>query len=240
MSEPPYVVEAVAVTRAFRRGDTEVHALQGVDLAVAAGEFVAVTGPSGSGKSTLLHLIAGLDAPTTGVVRFEGVDLASLSDDARTLLRRRRVGFVLQFANLLPTLSVLENVSLPLLMDGARSAAVRDRAAELLDQVGLTHRADHRPDELSGGETQRATLARALLTRPALVVADEPTGALDSASGAAVLDLLRRAVDTDGQTVVLVTHEARAAAYADRVVALADGRNVAAAASTTTKTKTQQ
>ena len=214
------------MSRSYARGGIEVPALRGVDLTVAAGEFVAVTGPSGSGKSTLLHLIAGLDAPTSGTVRIEGTDLAGLSDDERTLLRRRRIGFVLQFANLLPTLSVAENVALPLLMEGRRPRAVAPEVDALLDRVGLTARRDHRPDELSGGEVQRATIARALLTEPALLLADEPTGQLDSENGAAVLDLLRAAVDERGRTLVLVTHESRAASYADRTVRLEDGRVV--------------
>jgi putative ABC transport system ATP-binding protein len=224
-SDSPDVVTLTGVTREYRRASgTPVAALRGIDLRVRRGEFVAITGPSGSGKSTLLHVIAGLDEVTAGTVRIDGVDLAALSDDDRTLLRRRRIGFVLQFANLLPTLSVAENVGLPLVMDGARPAAIRDRVDALLEHVGLTGRRDHRPDELSGGETQRATLARALLTRPALLLADEPTGALDSENGAIVLDLLRHSVDDDGQTVVMVTHEPRAASYADRVVHIEDGR----------------
>jgi putative ABC transport system ATP-binding protein len=218
------VVELVGVSRSYRRGSVDVPALRSVDLHVATGEFVAVTGPSGSGKSTLLHLVAGLDTPTSGVVRVDGVDLADLDDDGRTLLRRRRIGFVLQFSNLLPTMSVAENVALPLLMEGRRPRAVASRVDALLDRVGLGHRRDHRPDELSGGEVQRATIARALLTEPALVLADEPTGQLDSDTGQVVLDLLRSAVDDDGRTLVMVTHEARAAAVADRVVRLVDGR----------------
>ncbi len=214
------VVEARGVTRSFRRGAETVQALRGVDIAVEAGEFVAITGPSGSGKSTLLHILGGLDRPDQGDVRLEGRQLSGLSDEELALVRRRRLGFVLQFFNLLPTLSAIENVAFPLLLDGAKDAL--DRAGETLDQVGLAARADHRPSQLSGGEQQRVALARALVTKPALVLADEPTGNLDSLTGEDILKLLRSTADA-GQTIVMVTHDARSASFADRTIRLADG-----------------
>jgi putative ABC transport system ATP-binding protein len=197
-----------------------------VDLSIAVGEFVAIMGPSGSGKSTLLHLVGGLDRPDSGEVLIEGQSLAELSDDALAHLRRRRIGFVLQFFNLFPLLSALENVAFPLLLDGHRDAL--DRATEALAQVGLAERAQHRPGELSGGEQQRVAVARALVTRPAIVLADEPTGSLDTLAGEDVLRQLRGAADA-GQAVLLITHDAPAAAYADRVVRLRDGEVVPSA-----------
>ncbi len=217
------VVRAEGIARTYVRGNEEVAALRGVDLEVARGEFVAITGPSGSGKSTLLHIVGGLDHPDEGKVLLEGRDLAGMDDPELALVRRRRLGFVLQFFNLLPTLDAGENVAFPLLLDGAPDAIARAEAA--LDEVGLLHRARHRPGELSGGEQQRVALARALVTRPALVLADEPTGNLDSATGEEILVLLRRTAD-GGQTIVMVTHDPRSAQRADRVVRLVDGRLV--------------
>jgi putative ABC transport system ATP-binding protein len=218
-------VAAAALSRTYGTGDSAVHALRGVSLDVPAGQFTAVMGPSGSGKSTLMHLLAGLDAPDAGSVHIAGEDITRMSDRQLTRLRRRHIGFVFQSFNLLPTLTAEENVALPLAIAGRKP----DRAAldALLERMGLSSRRDHKPAQLSGGQQQRVAVARALITRPTVLFADEPTGNLDSAAGAAVLGLLRDAVDTDGQTTVMVTHDARAAATADRVLFLADGRIVA-------------
>jgi putative ABC transport system ATP-binding protein len=216
----PLAVEARGLSRVYGRGAEAVHALRDVDLSIARGEFVAVMGPSGSGKSTLLHLVGGLDRPDTGEVRLDGSTLTDLDDEALAHLRRRRIGFVLQFFNLFPLLSARENVAFPLLLDGRRDAL--ERADDALARVGLTDRASHRPNQLSGGEQQRVAVARALVTEPAVVLADEPTGSLDSLAGEDVLRLLRTAAD-DGHAVLLITHHAPAAAYADRVVRLRDG-----------------
>jgi len=216
-----------AVEKVYRQGATDVPALRGVTLAIARGEFVAVVGPSGSGKSTLLHLLGGLDLPTAGAIEIEGIPIATLSDDEMTVFRRRRIGIVFQFFNLLPTLSAEENVALPLLLDGRRMREIRPRVAAALEQVGLSHRRHHRPDELSGGEMQRVAIARALVVDPALILADEPTGNLDRASGEQVLGLLRTANDERGATIVMVTHDPQAAAYACRHVRMQDGRVVA-------------
>jgi putative ABC transport system ATP-binding protein len=223
--EAPAAVQAEAVSRRYGHGEATVHALRGVSIAVPAGQFTAVMGPSGSGKSTLMHLLAGLDRPTDGRVRIGGEDITRMSDKQLTKLRRRHIGFVFQTFNLLPTLTAQENVVLPLAIAGRRP----DRRAldALLTRVGLGERRGHRPSELSGGQQQRVAIARALITQPTVLFADEPTGNLDSASGAAILDLLREAVDADGQTTVMVTHDPRAAARADRVLFLADGRIVA-------------
>jgi putative ABC transport system ATP-binding protein len=222
VSTPP-AVEARRLNRVYGTGPDAVRALRDVDMAIAVGEFVAVMGPSGSGKSTLLHLVGGLDRPDTGQVLLEGQSIAGLRDEALAHLRRRRVGFVLQFFNLFPLLSALENVAFPLLLDGRRDALAL--AAEGLERVGLAPRAGHRPGQLSGGEQQRVAVARALVTKPAVVLADEPTGSLDTLAGEDVLRLLRAAAD-DGQAVLLITHDAPAAAYADRVVRLRDGEVV--------------
>ncbi|HEX2057297.1 MAG TPA: ABC transporter ATP-binding protein [Actinomycetota bacterium] len=214
------VIEARGIVRTYSSGAEAVHALRGVDLAVRAGEFLAITGPSGSGKSTLLHVIGGLDRPDEGTVALDGRDMSGLPDEELALVRRRHLGFVLQFFNLLPTLTATENVAFPLLLDG--DAGALDRAGEALASVGLAERGGHRPAQLSGGEQQRVALARALVTKPAVVLADEPTGNLDSATGEGILELLRRTADA-GQTIVMVTHDLRTAGYADRVVRLADG-----------------
>jgi putative ABC transport system ATP-binding protein len=212
------------VTKTYRQGDTEVKALAGVTLDIGAGEFVAVVGPSGSGKSTLLHLLGGLDAPTAGDILIGGTSLGRMSDDEVTIFRRRAIGFVFQFFNLLPTLSAAENVALPLLLDGKRRRDVEARAAAALETVGLAHRRRHRPDELSGGEMQRVAIARALVIEPKVILADEPTGNLDSATGEQILDLIRSANRERRATVVMVTHDAKAAAYGSRIVAMRDGR----------------
>ena len=210
-------------TKSYRQGEAEVKALAGVTLDVAAGEFVAIVGPSGSGKSTLLHLMGGLDAPTSGDVLIDGASIARMSDDEVTIFRRRAIGFVFQFFNLLPTLSAEENVALPLLLDGKRPRDVRDRVAAALDAVGLGHRRNHRPDEMSGGEMQRAAIARALVIEPKVILADEPTGNLDSATGEQILELIRKANHDRGATVVMVTHDAKAATRGSRLVTMRDG-----------------
>jgi putative ABC transport system ATP-binding protein len=214
-------VRAQDVTRRYGEGDTAVDALRGVSLDVQPAELVAVMGPSGSGKSTLMHILAALDRPTTGRVEIAGEDVGSLSDSEVTLLRRRHIGFVFQFYNLLPMLSAEENVVLPLSIAGQKP----DKAffEQLVTRVGLKERRSHRPSELSGGQQQRVAIARALVSRPTIVLADEPTGNLDSTTGAEILELLRAATEEYGQTTVMVTHDASAAAIADRILFIADG-----------------
>ena len=219
-------VELCGLRKTFGDGATMVVAVDGVDLSVEPGTFVAVMGPSGSGKSTLLHLMGGLDAATGGTVLLGGEDLASLDEDALTMIRRRKVGFVFQFFNLISVLTASENVALPLLIDGVPEPQARQRAREMLALVGIEDRAEHLPGALSGGEQQRAAIARSLITKPVLLLADEPTGNLDSRTGDQVMRLLRRVVDDEGQTVVMVTHDAQDAAMADRIVRLEDGRIV--------------
>jgi putative ABC transport system ATP-binding protein len=218
-------VRAAALTRTYGQGGSAVHALRGVSLQVPAGQFTAVMGPSGSGKSTLMHLLAGLDAPDAGSVHIAGEDITRMGDKELTRLRRLHIGFVFQSFNLLPTLSAQENILLPLAIAGRKPEP--DAIDALMERMGLTARREHKPAQLSGGQQQRVAVARALVTRPTVLFADEPTGNLDSAAGAEVLALLRDAVDEDGQTTVMVTHDARAAASADRVLLLADGRIVA-------------
>jgi putative ABC transport system ATP-binding protein len=218
-------VAATAVTRRYGDGESAVDALRGVTLEVPAGQFTAVMGPSGSGKSTLMHLLAGLDTPSAGTVEIGGEDITKMNDKQLTKLRRKHIGFVFQSFNLLPTLSAEENIVLPLSI-GGRKVDKTDLEA-LIARVGLQERCDHRPSQLSGGQQQRVAIARALISRPTVLFADEPTGNLDSASGAEILALLREAVELDGQTTLMVTHDPRAAAAADRVVFIADGRIVA-------------
>jgi putative ABC transport system ATP-binding protein len=215
------VVSARDLTRRYGEGETAVDALRGVSLDVRAGELVAVMGPSGSGKSTLMHILAGLDKPTAGTVEIAGTEITQLGDTDLTRLRRKHIGFVFQFFNLLPMLDAEENVLLPLSIAGEKP----DRAwlDELLEKTGLTKRRAHRPSELSGGEQQRVAISRALITRPTILFADEPTGNLDSKTGGEILELIRDSVDAYGQTIVMVTHEPRAAAIADRILFLADG-----------------
>jgi putative ABC transport system ATP-binding protein len=218
------MIELRDVTKVYRSGRREVPSLGGVSFQVAAGEFVVIMGPSGSGKSTLLHLMGGLDAPTTGSVLLGGIDLAGLSDRARSRLRLRRIGFVFQFFNLLPTLTAAENVALPLLLDGQGKRQALEPARALLERLGLHARADHYPEELAGGEMQRVAIARALVTEPELVLCDEPTGSLDSVAGDEVLELLSTLPEAGRRSVVLVTHDPRAASAGDRVIQLRDGR----------------
>jgi putative ABC transport system ATP-binding protein len=215
------VVSAHELTRRYGEGDTAVDALRGVSLDVRVGELVAVMGPSGSGKSTLMHILAGLDKPTSGTVTIAGQEITQLYDRQLTLLRRKHIGFVFQFFNLLPMLTAEENVTLPL--DIAGDEPERRWLDDLLDRTGIADRRTHRPAELSGGQQQRVAIARSLVTRPTILFADEPTGNLDSKTGGDILSLLRESVDAYGQTTVMVTHEPRAAAIADRVLFLADG-----------------
>ncbi len=218
------VVRAEGVTRVYGAGDTAVNALRGVDLTLNRGRFVAIMGPSGSGKSTLMHILAGIDQPTSGRVWIGDDEITAMDDKHLTLLRRRAVGFVFQFFNLLPMLSAEENLDLPLdIGDTKPDAKWRDM---LIDATGLRERLNHRPSELSGGQQQRVAIARALVSRPDVVFADEPTGNLDSKTGSEILELLRRCVDEFGQTIVMVTHDPRAASIADRVLFLQDGRIV--------------
>ena len=226
------VLELRDVSRQHGSGETAVHALRGVSLVVRPGELVAVMGPSGSGKSTLLTLAGGLDTPTSGDVRVDGQSLAGLSRGAVARLRRRSLGYVFQDLNLIPSLTAAENVQLPLELDGVRTAAARRAARAALAEVGLADHADRFPDEMSGGQQQRTAIARALVGDRRLVLADEPTGALDSETGEAILQLLRARVDA-GAAALLVTHEARHAAWADRVVFLRDGRVVGESTGTT-------
>jgi ABC-type lipoprotein export system ATPase subunit len=218
------VLQLEGVGKTYRRGDELVHVLADFDFTVDAGEFVVVTGPSGAGKSTLLHIAGGLDAPDSGVVAVNGQDVWSISTGARAAFRRRNLGFVFQFFNLVPMLTAVENVSLPLVLDGVPARSADARAEELLERIGLGDRARHRPAELSGGQMQRVAVARALVARPSLVLADEPTGNLDSQSSTEVLDLLRSLSVEDGAAVVMVTHDLAAAGYGSRKVQLVDGR----------------
>ncbi len=217
------LVSVTDLVKEYPLGSARVPALKGVSFSIEAGTLVSVVGPSGSGKSTLLHLMGGLDAPTSGSVVIDGSNLAELDDQALTIFRRRRLGFIFQFFNLLPTMKAWENVALPRLLDGEKLKDVQPRAVELLEKVGLGGRIDHKPSQLSGGEMQRVAVARALVADPVLVLADEPTGNLDSTSGKAVLDLLRGIVTDEGRTVVIVTHDEKAASRADQQVSLRDG-----------------
>jgi putative ABC transport system ATP-binding protein len=215
------VVVATDVTRRYGSGDTAVDALRGVSLSIAQGKLTAVMGPSGSGKSTLMHILAGLDKPTDGSVSIAGTEITRLKDSDLTKLRRRHIGFVFQFFNLLPMLTAEENIVLPLSIAGEKPE--RAFFGDLIDKVGLADRLTHRPAELSGGQQQRVAIARALVSRPTVLFADEPTGNLDSTTSNEILELMRNSVDAYGQTMVMVTHDAHAAAFADRVLFLDDG-----------------
>ena len=220
------IVRAESIEKVYGTEPTAVRALKGVSLRFRAGEFAAIMGPSGSGKSTLLHILGALEEPTSGRVVVGETDLSGLSDRKLTLLRRAKMGFVFQFFNLIPTLTAEENVMLPVLISGEKVAAYKERLDDLLALVGLEERREHRPDELSGGEQQRVAIARALIRNPDIVLADEPTGNLDSKTGSSVLHLLRESAARYGQTIVMVTHDPHAATVADRVVFLSDGRVV--------------
>jgi putative ABC transport system ATP-binding protein len=216
-------MELAEVTKVYQQGRRIVQAVRGVNLRVAAGEFVSIMGPSGSGKSTLMHLLGALDTPTTGRALFDGRDLQAMSDRERSLLRRNRIGYIFQFFNLLSTLTAAENVALPLLLGGTGRANARKQALAALEGVGLAERAEHFPEEMSGGEMQRVAIARALVTEPEAVLCDEPTGNLDSVNSREILELLRRLPDAGRRAVVMVTHDPQAAGYADRIVHIRDG-----------------
>jgi len=217
------ILEGIQLCKEYGAPGVRVGALRGVDVRVARGEFLAIMGPSGCGKSTLLHLLGGIEPPTSGQVWLDGQELSALGDTERSIVRRRRIGFVFQRMNLLGTLTAIDNVALPLRIDGIARAAARLRALETLENMGLAPRTDQLPHQLSGGEQQRVAIARALVTKPAVLLADEPTGALDSANGQHILDLLRECAN-QGQTVVMVTHDASLAAQADRILAMRDGQ----------------
>jgi putative ABC transport system ATP-binding protein len=218
-------IELTDVVREYRAGGQAVRALDGLSLRIYGGQFTSVVGPSGAGKSTLLHLLGALDSPDSGSICFDGVELATMSDDEQSNFRRRQVGFIFQFFNLLPTLSAWENVAIPNLLDGQKLRQVRPDAIHLLDLVGLGNRIDHRPCELSGGQMQRVAVARALMMDPPLILADEPTGNLDSATGSAIMELLNDVAHDAGthRAVVMVTHNLEAAATTDRVITMQDG-----------------
>jgi putative ABC transport system ATP-binding protein len=218
------MISSIDVHKTYTQGKKEIRALAGVSLDIRGGEFAVIMGPSGSGKSTLLHLMGALDRPTRGEILIEGRALSRMSDRALTLLRRGKIGFVFQFFNLLPTLSGIENVMLPLILDGRSATVARQRAQTVLQAVGLAGREEHLPEELSGGEIQRFAIARALAFQPPILLADEPTGNLDSKAGEEVLALLRRINREEGCTVVMVTHNREAADYGDRIVSMRDGK----------------
>jgi putative ABC transport system ATP-binding protein len=217
------MMELQKVTKVYQQGRRSVQAVRGVSLRIEAGEYVSIMGPSGSGKSTLLHLLGALDTPTTGRVFFQGQDVRELSDGKRSLLRRMRIGFVFQFFNLLPTLTAVENVALPLLLNGMGRGKAERLASPALERMGLQDRTDHFPDELSGGEMQRVAIARALVTEPEAILCDEPTGNLDSNTSREILTLLRSLPEVGRRAVVMVTHDSRAAAYGDRLLHIRDG-----------------
>jgi len=216
------MIEVVNAGKTYQQGARQVHALRDVSLKIEKGEFLSIMGPSGSGKSTLLNLIGGLDQPTAGEIFIDGRPLHGITDDELTLIRRRRVGFIFQFFNLLPVLTAIENVSLPLLLEGTPFAKIKPKALRLLEQVGLGSRIEHRPEQLSGGEMQRVAIARALITEPAVLLADEPTGNLDSHTSEDIFMLLAN-LNAGGQTIVMVTHDSRAAACGTRIITLKDG-----------------
>lgn len=217
------IIKMEDITRVYTIGDVEVHALRGVSLSVERGEFVAIIGPSGSGKSTIMHLIGCLDRPTSGVYELEDIAIAGLSDNELSEIRNKKIGFVFQTFNLIPRMSVLKNVVLPLVYSGAPVKERYERAAQIISQTGLSHRVSHRPSELSGGEQQRVAIARALVNNPSLLLADEPTGNLDSQTGEEIMKIFQELNQT-GVTIILVTHEEKIAKYATRILSLQDGR----------------
>ncbi|MBX7432665.1 ABC transporter ATP-binding protein [Mycobacterium sp. Y57] len=218
------MLDMCEVTKGYRVGGQNVRALDGVTLTLTGGEFVSVVGPSGAGKSTLLHLIGALDRPDSGSIRFQGEEIGDLDDEQQSEFRRHSVGFVFQFFNLLPTMTAWENVAVPKLLDGSRMSKAKPRAMDLLDRVGLGDRAEHRPSELSGGQMQRVAVARALMMDPPLILADEPTGNLDTKTGTAIMALLTDVAHQQDRSVVMVTHNLEAASSTDRVITLQDGR----------------
>jgi putative ABC transport system ATP-binding protein len=220
------LIQTENLTKIYGTGETAVTALDHVNIQIKEGEFVAVMGPSGCGKSTLLHLLGGLDRPSEGGVGIDGTAIADMKDDDLTKLRRRKMGFIFQFFNLIPVLTAVENASLPVTLDGVKPAEAKKRAAEWLGRFGLGERLNSRPDQLSGGQQQRVAVARALVAEPALILADEPTGNLDTRSGDEIASLLRDVTKKYGRTVIMVTHDPRIAAYADRIIFLKDGKIV--------------
>ncbi len=218
------IVETQNLSRIYGSGEAQVNALDGVSLHVDIGEFVAVMGPSGCGKSTLLHMIGGLDRPSDGIVKIEGQDLSSMNDDQLTDLRREHIGFIFQFFNLIPTLNALDNTALPLVLGGMKPSDAQTRAAEWLKKLEVSDRSTHRPDELSGGQRQRVAIARSLVTDPTLILADEPTGNLDSKAAEEFAILLREIVDRWERSILLVTHDPRISSFADRIIYMEDGR----------------
>lgn len=218
-----FIIQTHALTKIYGTGDTSVKALDNLNVTITVGEFVAVMGPSGCGKSTLLHLVGGLDHPSSGRIMIDGHDLTDLNDEQLTALRRRKLGFVFQFFNLIPVLSAVENAALPLTLDGVKPAEAKAKAADWLKKVGLGDRLNNRPDQLSGGQQQRVAVARALVAEPAIVLADEPTGNLDSKAADEIAVLLRQVADEWNRAVLMVTHDPRIAAYADRIIFLKDG-----------------
>lgn len=220
------LIEIENLTKVYGSGEAAVTALDHVNMQVKEGEFVVVMGPSGCGKSTLLHLVGGLDRPNDGSIRIEGTPIAEMKDDDLTKLRRRKMGFIFQFFNLIPVLNAMENAALPVTLDGMKAAEAKRRASEWLTRFGLGDRLKNRPDQLSGGQQQRVAVARALVSEPALILADEPTGNLDTRSGDEIAGLLRQVTKEYGRTVVMVTHDPRIAAYADRIIFLKDGKVV--------------
>ncbi len=217
------VLQIQNLKKSYARGDQTVHALREVSLSIEKAQLVSIMGPSGSGKSTLLHLMGGLDRPTSGSVCLNGEAMEKMNDEELSLFRRRKLGFIFQFFNLLPTLNALENVALPRLLDHESMKSVEPKAFELLKMMGMEKRIHHKPDQLSGGEMQRVAIARALISDPLLILADEPTGNLDSKTGEAVLEMLAKLVNETGKTIVMVTHDAKAASYGQRLIRLRDG-----------------
>jgi putative ABC transport system ATP-binding protein len=217
------MMDLVDVTKVYQQGSRTVNAVRGVSLTVTAGEFLSIMGPSGSGKSTLLHLLGALDTPTSGEVFFQGASIQKMTDRQRSLLRRNRIGFVFQFFNLIPTLRAEENVALPLLLGGTRRSAALAQGRAALERVGLSHRASHFPEEMSGGEMQRVAIARALVTQPEAIMCDEPTGNLDSKTSGEILDLLRSLPEAGKRALIMVTHDRKAADYGDRIIHIQDG-----------------
>lgn len=217
------MLQLINVTKTYRQGTRTVHAVRGASMSIEAGEFVSIMGPSGSGKSTMLHLLGSLDTPTSGEVIFQDINLQTLSDRQRSLLRRRRIGFVFQFFNLLPTLKADENVALPLMLDGVTRRTALTRARAALERIHLGHRANHFPEEMSGGEMQRVAIARALVSEPEAILCDEPTGNLDSKTSVEILQILRALPEPGRRCLVMVTHDRKAAEYGDRILHIRDG-----------------
>lgn len=220
----PPIIETHQLYKTYKLGTVDVEVLKGIDLTIQEGEFVSIMGPSGSGKSTLLYLLGGLDKPTTGQVKVKGKELSHMNDKEESILRRRTIGFVFQFYNLIPNLNVEENIMLPVLLDGKRPRAYRHRLEEILATVGLADRRRHTPRELSGGQQQRVAIARALINEPDIILADEPIGNLDTKTGMGIMELLRRINQEQGKTIVQVTHSHEAAAYSQRIINLRDGK----------------